>query len=1004
MTPEQFVAHWADIQLKETASYVTHFDDLCDLLGHPKPAHMDKTGETFTYQKGVTKSITPFLKPPKRARKSKADEKTLPLLAPTPAPPPSITAPIAEGGRGYADVWFRRHFAVEYKTAGKHKDLTAAYRQLLFYKDALENPPLLVVCDIEHFEIHTNFTNTETRVYKFTNADIAGSRSVPGSRFTAVQILDKLFHDPESLRPEKTVEAVTREAADKFAQLADSMHHKHNLPYAQAARFLVKLVFCLFCEDVGLLPTGIFSRIVAATQDSPREFTRHMRDLFGAMATGGRIVWGEPILHFDGGLFSDADDDPDVVPFDGADTRLLVEAATLNWADVDPSIFGTLFERALDVEGKRAQLGAHYTSRTDIETLVEPVLMASLRREWDEVKAQAAGYLGWRTERKKEEGGRLKDALEKLLRDFQDKLVSTTVLDPACGSGNFLYVSLSMLKDLEKQVITFGLDVGLPDLAPRVTPTQLSGLEKDDFAFQLASIVVWIGYLQWKAKNGYTFAGETPILKPLDTIKQMDAILEIPKAQLPGTARQPQKPKEPEWPAADVIVGNPPFLGSQKLRAELGDEYLDALFKLYEGRLPGASDLCCYWFEKARAMIEAGKVKRVGLLATNSIRGGANRTVLERIKQTGDIFWAESDRDWILDGAAVNVSMVGFDDGTEKSRLLDGKPVTILNPDLTATADLTKAQRLKENLSISFMGDIKVGPFEIDATTAQRMLNARGNPNRRPNSDVVRPWMNGLDITGRPRNMWIVDFGVDMPEGEAAQYEMPFEHIKKFVKPVRVKNKMAKRARLWWIHGDAAPRIRMALQSPKRYLATPTLAKHRLFVWLENPTLPDHQLIVFARDDDYFFGVLHSKVHELWALRQGTSLEDRPRYTPTTTFETFPFPRPTPDQKEAIAEAVRELNEKRESWLNPYKDEPSAIREDLKKRTLTHLYNERPTWLQLAHDKLDHAVLDAYGWPGDISNDEILARLLEENLKREPANPAAETPKVLEEDEEAEKK
>ncbi|MEK7328213.1 MAG: DNA methyltransferase, partial [Chloroflexota bacterium] len=457
---------------------------------------------------------------------------------------------------------------------------------------------------------------------------------------------------------------------------------------------------------------------------------------------------------------------------DGADTRLLVEAASLNWADVDPSIFGTLFERALDVEGKRAQLGAHYTSRADIETLVEPVLMAPLRREWEEVKKQAAGYLGWQTE-KKEEGGRKKGALEKLLRDFQDKLVSTTVLDPACGSGNFLYVSLSLLKDLEKQVITFGLDVGLPGLEPRVTPLQLRGLEKDDFAFQLASIVVWIGYLQWKVKNGYAPAGETPILKPLDTIKQMDAILNLPVSYSEGVRAQaiPRHlrlaevrpkyygtPSEPEWPAADVIVGNPPFLGGNKIRAELSDEYVDALFKLYEGRVPAFSDLCCYWFEKARAMIAEGKAKRTGLLATQGIRGGVNREVLKRIKQNGDIFWAISDREWILDGAMVHVSMVGFDDGAENSPRLDGQSVPVINPDLTAGIDLTQARVLKENQNISFQGPSPKGSFDIDAGLANKMLSAPPNPNGRKNPDVVRPVVSAIDLGQRSRNKWTIDF------------------------------------------------------------------------------------------------------------------------------------------------------------------------------------------------------------------------------------------------------
>lgn len=964
MTPEQFVAHWAGTQLKETASYVTHFDDLCELLGHPKPAHVDKTGEFFTYQKGVIKDDS------------------------------------GEVIRhGFADVWYRGHFAWEYKGKGKHKDLDAAFRQLLLYKNSLENPRLLVVSDIERYEIHTNFSDTVSRVYAFTNADLARNVPVPGSRFTPVQILDKLFRDPDALRPEQTVERATDDAARQFARLADSMH-KHRVPPFHAARFLVKLVFCLFCEDVGLLPKDLFTRIVAATKDRPAEFVRHMRELFGAMASGGRLMWGESILHFDGGLFSAAENDPDVIEFDGADLRELEDAARLDWADIDPSIFGTLFERALDVEGKRAQLGAHYTSRADIETLVEPVLMAPLRREWQAVQAHTADHLDWRSERRKGPREKKRAALEALLRGFQDRLACLRVLDPACGSGNFLYVSLSMLKDLEKEVITFGLNVGIPDLGPRVGPAQLHGIEKDDYAFQLASIVVWIGYLQWKAKNGYPPAGETPILKPLDTIRQMDAIFSLAPSppeegdQGPTGAAEPAAPEvcEPSWPAVDVIVGNPPFLGGKKLRAELGDGYVDAIFELYEGRVPHEADLVCYWFEKARAMVEAGKVKRAGLLATQAIRGGANRGVLKRIKSSGDIFWAQSDREWIQDGVAVHVSMLGFDDGTDQSRWLDDRPVSVINPDLTAAADLTRARRLGENLNIAYMGDTKGGPFDIPDDLARDML-VRPNPLGRNNSDVVRPWVNGLDVTRRPRGMWIIDFGT-MALDEAALYEAPFEYVRKHVKPEREKNNRQAYRERWWLHVEPRPSMRMNLSRLGRYVATTTVSKFRLFVWLDSAVLPDHQLIVFARDDDYFFGVLHSKIHELWARGTGTQLREAEsgfRYTPTSTFETFPFPWPPGQEPKddpyvrSIAEAARELDEKRESWLNPYKDEPSAIRVDLKKRTLTNLYNDMPTWLRLAHDKLDRAVLDAYGWPHDLSDDDILSRLLAENLKREAA-------------------
>jgi type II restriction/modification system DNA methylase subunit YeeA len=266
----------------------------------------------------------------------------------------------------------------------------------------------------------------------------------------------------------------------------------------------------------------------------------------------------------------------------------------------------------------------------------------------------------------------------------------------------------------------------------------------------------------------------------MTNIREMDAILERDED---GALR------EPEWPEAGVIIGNPPLLGGKRLRAELEDGYVDDLFALYDGRVPREADLVCYWFERARQQVEAGRVRRAGLLATNSIRGGANRRALQRIKESGDIFFAEGDRPWVLNGAAVRVSMVGFDDGSEGARLLDGVPAATINADLTGTLDLTAAQRLRENLGIAFMGDTKGGPFDLPPDLARRLLSATGNPNGRPNSDVVRPWANGLDITRRPRDFHIIDFGTEMSLEDAALYEAPFEHINEFVKPAREQNR-----------------------------------------------------------------------------------------------------------------------------------------------------------------------------------------------------------------------
>ena len=729
-----------------------------------------------------------------------------------------------------------------------------------------------------------------------------------------------------------------------------------------------------------------------------------VRQLFAAMATGG-FFGVETIKHVDGGLFND----DSVLLLDADSLRILAEVCGLNWSAIEPVILGTLFERGLDPD-KRSQLGAHFTAKDDILLVVEPVLMAPLRREWVEIQAQVrllADQLGALDEaadaertaaaRTQRRGKRtlLRGKALALLAAFREKLAAVQILDPACGSGNFLYVALWLLLDLEKAVINLAATLGEPISLPLVSPAQLHGIEINPYAFELAQTTIRIGYIQWLRDNGFGLPTE-PILKPLTTFRQMDAILAGDRDQGLGI-------REPEWPAADVIIGNPPFLGDRKMRRELGDSYVDALRKLYENRLPGGSDLVCYWFEKARAMIEAGKAKRAGLLATQGIRGGANRVTLDRIKRTGDIFWSESDRNWILDGATVHVAMIGFDNGMETEKRLNGREIAIINSDLSTTVDLTQAVRLAENERLSFIGTQKSGPFDLTKSQAEAMLVAYGNPNKKPNSDVVKPWINAIDVTQNRRDMWIIDFGPNMSLEEAALYEAPFEYIKRHVKPIRDNVRRPAHKKKWWLFGDTRPGMRVAISGLTRYIATPMVSKHRVFVWQPISVVPENLLIVIARDDDYFLGVLSARSHELWARRKGTQLreaESGGRYTPTSTFETFPFPwppgrEPADDPRvEAIAQAARELVQLRDAWLNP----PGASAADLKKRTLTNLYNTRPTWLDNAHRKLDAAVFAAYGWPADLSDDEILARLLALNLARVDARgslnqPAPGTPR-----------
>ena len=950
MTPQEFVTKWRAVALKERAAAQEHFLDLCRLVGHPTPAEDDPTGQRFTFEAGANKQ---------------------------------------NGQPGWADVWKRGFFAWEYK--GKHADLKKAYDQLLQYRESLVNPPLLIVCDIDTIQVHTNFTNTIKTVIPIgleTLLTPAGMRN-----------LRAIFYDPNHFKAEQTTEGVTRQAAEEFARLADHLRNQGQ-PTEQIAHFSIRLLFCLFAEDIELLPRGLFARLIELGRQRPQSFDQRLRQLFGAMATGG-IFGDHDIRHFNGGLF----DTDAALPLDGDGLTILHRVAALDWSNIEPSIFGTLFERSLD-PGKRSQLGAHYTSKEDIGLIVEPVVMAPLRRAWEALKQQGSDLA-----QKRDAAGtpqlrsRYHNELERLLTGFMQRLAALRVLDPACGSGNFLYVALRMLLDLWKEVAVFAGTLGLPLLLPlpgfAPSPEQLYGIELNAYAYELAQATVWIGYIQWLHENGYGVPSE-PILKPLHNIQQMDAILAY-DAQ--------GKPVEPGWPAADVIVGNPPFLGDKKMRAELGDEYVNNLRKFYEGRLPGVSDLVIYWLEKARELIANGKTKRVGFLSTNSLRQQGNRFVLERIKQSGEIFMAWSDRSWILDGADVRVSMVGFDDGTEKQKFLDGKPVNQINADLTSTVDTTKAIILPENAGLCFLGMMKAGPFDIDGETAQKFLSAPINPNGRPNSDVVKRRLVGQNITGRPGDTWIIDFGVNMSEEEAASYEMPFEYVKKYVKPVRETNRRERTRQRWWHYGEVRPGLRKAMTSLQRCIVTPEVAKYRNFVWMNTDVIPDHTLHVITREDDYMFGIVQSHIHETWSIIQGARMGvgNDPRYSSSRTFGTFPFPwppgqEPTADPRvQAIAQAAKELVEKRDNWLNP----PGADAADLKKRTLTNLYNQRPTWLDLAHKKLDQAVLAAYGWADlltadGINEEEVLARLLALNLSRAQAQPTGQVRLLADDNDEEE--
>lgn len=960
MTPHEFIKKWQNSQLKERAAAQEHFLDLCRLLGEKTPAQVDPTGLDYGFEVGATKT---------------------------------------GGGHGFADVFKRGHFGWEYK--GTRANLDAALLQLQRYAVALDNPPLLIVSDVgTTIRIHTNWTNSVSKVYEIPIAEL-GDAEKRGW-------LKAAFADPETLRPTKTRQQLTEEVAGNFAELARSLRARYGEP-EEVAHFINRLVFCMFAEDVKLLKDRLFTRMLARALEDPSEFEGFARDLFRAMSTGGHIGF-EKVAWFNGGLF----DNDRVFALTPEEIRLVHGAALRYWGDIDPSILGTLFERGLDPD-KRSQLGAHYTDRDKIMTIIEPVIVEPLTAEWEAAKTEIVTLMekataldaAAKTQRGKA-GAAVKgqataalNAAQAVLDRYLKRLGDFRVLDPACGSGNFLYLALRALKDLEHRAQVEAEALGLPRGFPRIGPEVVKGIEINPYAAELARVSVWIGEIQWMLKNGFP-AQQNPVLKPLETIECRDAVLNDE-----GTRA--------EWPEADAIIGNPPFLGDKKMISELGESYTLNLRKAWHDLVPGGADFVTYWFANAWELMESGRTQRVGLVSTNSIRGGANREVLKPIAENRRIFSAWSDEPWVVEGAAVRVSIVCFDHAPNRTAILDGHSVSRIFPDLTATgeSDISSASRLSENGSLSFIGDQKNGPFDIPLEEAYSLISDPINVNGRPNSDVVKRWSNGMDVTRRPSCRWIIDFGTDTALEDASLYERPFKIVIDRVKPTRASVRRDNHRLKWWIHGEARPGMRSRISQLGRYLATPRVAKHRLFVWLPSQTIPDCQLVVVARDDNTTFGILHSRFHELWALRLGTSLEDRPRYTPSTTFETFPFPEGlTPNipasayandpRAIAIAKAAARLNELRENWLNPadlVRREPEVVpgypdrilpvsaeaEKELKKRTLTNLYNARPTWLVNAHKALDEAVAAAYGWPADLSDDEILARLFALNQERAAA-------------------
>lgn len=944
MQPHEFAQKWRTraYEVTEEQAYQEHYQDVASLVGGFAPGQVGAP-EGLTYQAGVKKvGTTDF---------------------------------------GKADVFLPGHFIWESKRAAKTdtaraKTLGGALQQATLYARDLGNPPLIVTTDFVELSVHTNFTGTAPKTFRLTLDDIEDDRKLEGTELTALQVLRAVFHDPSVLDPRLVRERITTDATGQVGAVARALvkagHSKE-----QVAHFLMRVVFAMFSEDVGLLDKGLLTKLLERARKYPEKSQGYFAELFSAMSTGGEF-WGTDIRYFNGGLF----DDHDGLPITAEDAEALLNAAKLDWAEVEPAIFGGLFESSLEKE-VRGQRGAHFTAVTEIERIVEPVVMLDLHRQWEGVRARARAIVEQAEIKAQAEAGKghtrvaedtrvqaRKQAIG-ILHEFQQHLGSIKVLDAACGSGNFLYVTLKRLLDLEHEVrlTAFQYGAGDFDLPPLVHPRQLLGIEIEGFAAELASVTLWIGYFQWNRAHGGQWP--TPVLERLDNIQHHDALLNED-----GT--------EFQWPEATYIVGNPPFLGNKKLRSVLGDEYLIKLRAVYGDRVPGDADFVAYWPEKAWEAVKAGKTRRAGFVTTQAIRTGGSREVLEKVlEQGGSLFMAWQNEPWLQDGAAVRVSLFAFDDGAEQTRTVDGQPVERINASLSPSEDVRTAAPLAENAGIAFQGPVKVGAFDIPGELARSWLKSP-NPDGVSNAEVLKPWVNGMDITRRPSDTWIIDFDMRTEE-QARQYLLPFAYVEEKVKPERINNRDKQRSTFWWRLGRSGSDLKKASAGQARILVTPRVAKHRIWVWVPAGTLPDSRVLAVTRDDDFTFGVLQSRIHEVWSLANSAAhgVGNDPTYVAKDCFDPFPFPHPTADQRAEIEKWARHIVQVREHLLAA---DPKA--------TLTGLYNDvvklrvepdaaHPvSALKTAHDRLDQAVAAAYSWEWPLAEDEVLARLLALNLER----------------------
>lgn len=903
-------------------------------------------------------------------------------------------------------------------------------------------PPFLLIVDVGHvIEVYADFSKQGQGYNQFPDGNRYRITLDDLRKEDTRDLLRTIWTDPYSLDPSLKAAEVTRDIAAHLAELGKSFEGQGH-DSESVARFLMRCLFSMFAEDVDLIPQGSFTELLHKLRGHPEHAQPALKGLWETMNTGGfSQVLMQDLKRFNGGLFKEAD----ALPLNNLQLGLLIEAAEADWKQVEPAIFGTLLERALD-KRQRHKLGAHYTPRAYVQRLVTPTIIEPLREDWRDVQTAVQRLT---------EDGKTDEAL-KLVRDFHHKLCETTVLDPACGSGNFLYVALEMMKRLEGEVTSLMIELG--DTRPLITvdPHQFLGIELNPWAANVAELVLWIGYLQWHYRTHGIAAPSEPVLRDFKNIRNADAVLEwsdrTPRMDADGnpvtrwdgvtTMRHPvtgeevpdptarvqvfdyAKPKPTQWPRAEFIVGNPPFIGASRLRDNLGDGYVEALWKAYP-KMPQSADLVMFWWEKAALAARAYSAKtgkgtrRFGLITTNSLRQTFNRRVLEPHlndpKKPLSLLFAIPDHPWVdtLYGAAVRIAMTVGAAGNRGGRLLtvatesrqkseaDGRLVTFdhrvgkVFANLQIGADVAGAKPLKANAGLAFRGMTFMGQgFILSEAEAKSRLDEDA-----AHSKIIKPIFNGRDIAQVARKNFAIDtFGISESELRS-EHPAIFQHLRDTVFPDREAKRnnnadTAKYAECWWLFAKNRPELRRAWDGLKNVFVSPMTAKHRYFVPINANCVPDQGLIVFALQDTSMLAVMNSRFHVMWSLAAGGRLGvgNDPRYNNSRCFNPFPFPDLTDEQRTRLRALGEDLDahRKRQQAAHP-------------KLTLTQMYNvleklrageviegkDREIYdqgligiLKDLHDQIDAAVAEAYGWPVDLSDEDILFRLVALNKTR----------------------